>query len=446
VNVRVELKSRYAPWLLGLFALYLISTLVSMAVMNVALLLLVAGMIAMIEKPKLVFGMYRDLLNHSAVRKYLLVSTLLALVCVLSLALSFLFPVEIQGRVFEVSIFSESRKLWYLFLPLILLPVFQLISAKGISKALYVWVGLFGILGVIAIIQYYTGWPRPQLVANTSVARHHASLFMGHHLSVASILVFPFFYSLQLLFSPGKFPLKGPRRLALLLIVLFGSIGLWLTLSRTLWLGLPIGIILWVGLSFNWRRALGVAVCVAITLASALGYGYFYSDLRGRLEDFGGWEQRERLWRANFGLFKERPVLGVGFRKNHRYSGPFLQNMEKNPQVFSGHAHNNLLEMLSGTGIIGLILWIAWWCVVLALLIQALKRGPPERDLDGLKTFLPALLAALLVFNLNGLTQVNFWDGKVLHTLMWQIAFLLFVVIRLNQPSKVKGGPSVSTS
>ena len=30
--------------------------------------------------------------------------------------------------------------------------------------------------------------------------------------------------------------------------------------------------------------------------------------------------------------------------------------------VFSGHAHNNLLDLLGGTGLLGAIAWIAW-CV-----------------------------------------------------------------------------------
>ncbi|MBU6376699.1 MAG: hypothetical protein KGQ59_11925, partial [Bdellovibrionales bacterium] len=37
-----------------------------------------------------------------------------------------------------------------------------------------------------------------------------------------------------------------------------------------------------------------------------------------------------------------------------------------------------------------------------------------------------AWLAAFIVFHLNGLTQVNFWEGKVQHQLFWVVAWVLF--------------------
>jgi hypothetical protein len=39
------------------------------------------------------------------------------------------------------------------------------------------------------------------------------------------------------------------------------------------------------------------------------------------------------------------------------------------------------------------------------------------------------ILSALIVFQINGLTQVNFWEAKVQHQLMWMVGWILFGAI-----------------
>jgi len=84
--------------------------------------------------------------------------------------------------------------------------------------------------------------------------------------------------------------------------------------------------------------------------------------------------------------------------------------------VFSGHAHNNLIDMLGGTGAIGTAAWLFWCAVVLVITLRAARKNAG---------FARGLLCAWIVFHINGLTQVNFWDAKVEHQMAWMLAWTL---------------------
>jgi O-antigen ligase len=90
-------------------------------------------------------------------------------------------------------------------------------------------------------------------------------------------------------------------------------------------------------------------------------------------------------------------------------------------QGFIGHAHSMPLELLSSMGAPGFLAYGFWW--VAAFLVFRRLTADPGLARMGL-TF-RAMAAASIAFLINGLTQVNFWDGKVLHQLMWTMGLAL---------------------
>ena len=66
---------------------------------------------------------------------------------------------------------------------------------------------------------------------------------------------------------------------------------------------------------------------------------------------------------------------------------------------------------------------------MLALLGRSLRGG--TRAEPG---FAWGLLCAWIVFQLNGLTQVNFWEGKVMHQMMWAVAWSFVWLIPARAP------------
>ena len=106
---------------------------------------------------------------------------------------------------------------------------------------------------------------------------------------------------------------------------------------------------------------------------------------------------------------------------------------EKYPETwktyFTGHAHSNIFEMLSGIGLLGTGIWILWNYRI----IQIARSLSEEKGFYGDLGW--SFFCAWIVLHLNGLTQVNFWEGKVLHQMMCSLAFLLIAQIHSTHKS-----------
>lgn len=398
--------------------IYAVSTLISMAVMSIGTAILVVALLWFYSGPKALLKQIGDDLKISVwMRRYLWVSVALALCCVGSLIWAKLAPVSYGGKFSQVHVFKDSLKLWYLFWPLPLAAGLGALTVERRNKILTSWIATCAILGVIAIIQHFTGWPRPQAIPSAELpTRYHATLFLGHHLSVASILIFPFFASLDLFKRRGEWFWGVAAAL--------GVIALFLTYSRTLWIALPLALLVWMLINLPKRAKWALIVLFVLGAAGA-------TQLHAVQARFHTWDFKDSLltridlWKANLEFMKERPILGVGWKHNQELSGYYLMNKYSTNNVFSGHAHNNFLDMLGGTGILGALCWLAWSIVAIAMAWVAWRRRLAASD-----TFAVGLLCAWIAFQLNGVTQVNFWEAKVTHQATWMVAWSLLWLIR----------------
>jgi O-antigen ligase len=91
----------------------------------------------------------------------------------------------------------------------------------------------------------------------------------------------------------------------------------------------------------------------------------------------------------------------------------FLQFRPDSPSHFVGHAHNLYLDTATSSGVIGLVALLVWIAALTAVVLQG-RRAPHHSFATPI-----GLLCALVVFLLNGLTQVNLWEGKVFHQVAW---------------------------
>jgi O-antigen ligase len=408
-------------WALGLYA---VTTLVSMAVMSVGAGIAAFGLLYFYGGPRPIVEAFATELKRIESKRYLIAASALAAACVLSLLVAKFFPLGYGGRVSQVHLLSNSAKLWYLFWPIPLVVGLRALAPEGRTRVLQAWLLAFGLLAVIGIAQFWTGWPRPQFIPE-SPTHFHTTLFLGFHLTVASLLIFPCFVALDL--ARGSFG-KGPARRVLggsfafwTALSTAGLIALFLTYSRTLWVALPIGLIVWGMLSLPRRGRWALAVALLVLAGAATQI----PSMRSRFS-WGGAQYsivtREDLWLANLAMLRDRPVTGVGWQHNQELSGYYLMETLHKDDVFSGHAHNNILDVLGGTGALGFVAWVFWCAVVLRLAWRlAWKKSPSGIGAP----FGAGLFSAWIVFHVNGLTQVNFWDAKVTHQMMWVTAWLL---------------------
>lgn len=78
--------------------------------------------------------------------------------------------------------------------------------------------------------------------------------------------------------------------------------------------------------------------------------------------------QRLSQWRAAIKAFSERPVLGYGYLNFEEHVTEIKKRYNLPEPDFGGHAHNNFLEILATSGILGFVafgLWIYFWIVEL---------------------------------------------------------------------------------
>lgn len=405
-----------------LFAFYAFSTLSSMALMNTGKGLLLIALVFLLYRPQSIWREFLELLKDKNVKKLFLASLLLTFTCTLSVLVSKFFPVNYGGKQAEIPVIKFLSKLIYLFLPFVFYLGFKKLSSRDHQKLLQVWIITMGIVSIVGVIQYFTGWPKPQAIPlHPSGLRFHATLFLGHHLTVASILIFPFFAALDLLFQKQGPQKSGLPRWALACATLLGAVVLFLTYSRALWGALSVGLCFWAILVLP-RKITPYAIVTLLLFAIGL---YQVPAVKKRFTDGLGVSDRVELWTAHIDFLKERPWTGIGWRSSQELSFYYLK--EKYPDrkwIFGGHAHNNLIDILGGAGILGAISWLLWCGLIIYFLIRLIRAGPEAH------LFAKGLLAAWLVFHINGLTQTNFWDSKVLHQTMWVTLWMIFWLSR----------------
>jgi hypothetical protein len=413
---------------LGL-SIYGASTLTSMAMMGIGLGTLGACYGLALKNGQVLPGPLLEI-DTATKKRYALISTALVGVCLISLVGAWAFPVHYAGHSPRLQWGADLSKLGYFALPLVLAHLFSRLPQKEYARVVRVWLLFAGLISFIAIPQFFTGWPRPQGIPEFS-GHFHATLFFGHHLSTASILIFPCFLALSLAASSWfrKSPkTEGPSAnefqiglnpLILALIGTLGLIALFLTWSRMVWVALPLGLGVWIFRYFDRRKA--AAFVGAMALAGLIAIPQV-PQLRNRLSSDMGTSDRFELWRANIAFFEARPWTGIGWKKAEGLTTAYYEEVYGGDasRRFVGHAHNNFLDVLSGTGLIGAFTWIAWSLLMFQMSWILSRR----RDFWGELGW--AYFCAWIVFQINGLTQVNFWEGKVMHQVMWGAALILF--------------------
>lgn len=405
-------RKKILVWCLGLYA---VTTLLAMAPMNIGAALVFLGLIfsagSFSNLKKLFVKEYRE--NRGS-RIFLKLSLLLAGACALSLLAALIWPVWIGKHQIQIRFFPDLLKAWYLFWPFVLVVAIRQLKSRDVVQVLSIWIFTFLVMAVIGVIQHKTGWPRKQPIPLTSL--YHSTLFLGHHLSIASILIFPFFATLELLSNREKAKCSWVNKKLLWVGAIAGAITLYATYSRTLWLALPLGILIWLlgVIPKKWRAPSVVTAGLLAIAASQLPM------IQSRLNSQMGQLDRYRLWQVNYEFFKARPLTGVGWKHTYEAAENSFKQKETHGEIyFVGHAHNMVLEMAAGTGIVGLLAWLFWVGGTLYLCWKAVKASKTAPNLGW------GIFCALIVLQLNGLTQVNFWEGKVIHQLMWVMAWVL---------------------
>ncbi len=165
--------------------------------------------------------------------------------------------------------------------------------------------------------------------------------------SIAMALIVPLAY----LFSRESVKSK----ILVSLIFLSGLISLVLTYTRGAWISFFCAFFCFIWFA---NKKLIVWVTPLLLLTGILLF-HFQPGFQQRIESllnfkYASNSERIELWKANWEMFKDHPVFGVGLHKNDKLVENYNKILGHKHNAIS-HAHNTYLQLLSGTGLFGFI-------------------------------------------------------------------------------------------
>ena len=327
-----------------------------------------------------------------------------------------------------------SARFVFLFL-LLRLGLLWTWNEEGLKR----WTTVLIIIGVIvamyAIVQYYTGLDLIR-TGKRAVSKWGQRADGSFYWRASGMFDHPLRYS----YSVGMslcFPLalalvawtKGRTRVLMAIGAIIMAGGLFATLARGAWLAVFGAVVVMLFYS-HWKRAL-----TACVVAGSLVVGVFLMnpeliDRAKTVTDSSNESNSSRfdLWKANWQMFLDHPVLGVGYGQNEAIIGEYYQKMGYPETAFKGHAHNNYMQFLSGTGFLGLALYGFVIGFYLWLAHRTLRMAREKESWA--YAFVLGALGAQIVLHLGGMTETTFKNAQINHFYMLILAVLGVVAVK----------------
>jgi len=328
------------------------------------------------------------------------------------------------------------------FYPLLFVMIWTFSQTKNYR---HVFLGIFilsSIIAVYGIVQSYFGIDliRPEgqkriygLSGYVAGETYRAIGTFNHPLTFACAYVLPSIFAFAFLAAKNK--LRPKYRFLLFLCACLLLFALFRTHSKNIYLAIPISIAF---VLFFERRKLSYVFLVAVAIVFA---SLYWSSPKFRTfykinTDFTFIRsniQRVMLWDANLELIKDNIWFGVGINNDDK-SAEYLDKLYPNPDVqkLYGHAHNNILQILSEMGIFGLLAYLYFWIIIFLSLFKGYLKAKAQ-DHSFYRSILIGGLGAFIGFHCNGLTQSNFFDSEVTWGLFLYIGMCMAVAGQLNR-------------
>lgn len=286
------------------------------------------------------------------------------------------------------------------------------------------------IVGCYAIFQHFTGIDiirgdhRSVTIAPFEGATVYQNTgFLSHHLT------YGYSFGMLICFPLAAFLLGQRRSLSFKLmsgfsVLVIGLSLLW-TYGRGVWLATALSFFV-IAAYVSKKHMMALIVIVGI-----IG-GVLYTGNTGFQERFSSiWASnyhsntdRQDLWRANLAMFQDHPWIGVGYGQNEEILGEYFKKLEIKNE-FGGHAHNNYLQMMSTTGLLGTICYLFF---ILSFLLSTHRLWLEiPRTHYWHRVIVLGALGAQVCMHAGGVTQWNFGDAEVNHLYIFILAMVAYL-------------------
>ncbi len=267
--------------------------------------------------------------------------------------------------------------------------------------AFFLFPTLYSFTGYINGFDPITGRENGRVMGLVNSATYHAH---------GNALILVFFSAI--LFLNWQRIVARWRWFTLVCLVLLGM-SILLTFTRGIWLSLFVSTI-FMFVFYDYKK--GISICLVGLFFAASSY-FLWPQFRERIHhSTSPSENSERLnlFKVNVQIWREYPWLGIGYTENIRRNREYWDRPEWRmpPGYITSHAHNQFLNVLSTTGILGLIPFLCFWLFFLRknwkLMWKTDYRSTPFRY-----SVLFGCMWAQVEFLLGCLSDVSFEYAKI---------------------------------
>ena len=213
------------------------------------------------------------------------------------------------------------------------------------------------------------------------------------------------------------------------------------TFTRGVWIAMAVAH-LFVALLVSRKVFAGILVAGAALMTALYAFVPIFQYRIGTLFHAGYQSNSDRvfIWKYNWEMFKDYPIFGIGYQENENRAGEYVTRMG-HPDAFTGHAHNNVIQMLSGTGVTGLLAWLFIVGFMIWLNWRLWRNLPKE--LLWPRAIALGCLGAQITLHIGGMTECNFKAGATSHNLMlvWALVASMMVLLK-KYPERLKAIPN----
>lgn len=186
-----------------------------------------------------------------------------------------------------------------------------------------------------------------------------------------------------------------------------------LSFTRGVWLGF--GAALLVCTAFLGRKVF-LGAFFSLVLVGAvlfLGSERIQSRVMGKTNaESQSNSERMNYWKANFKIFRDYPLFGIGYSQNNVHVEEYLRKDGIDWMPGSAHAHNQYIQFLAGTGILGLACFLAFLSFVFYPVLKGIVKMKQQKDFSDPYYVLIGIFAGMLCFSIAALTESNFSIAK----------------------------------
>ncbi len=291
------------------------------------------------------------------------------------------------------------------------------------------------ICSIYALIDYFI-----QSYNNPNIEIRLGGLFQfamtyAHSYGIFLCVLFGIFLSTKKSLSKKQFLFSATTFLIVGASVLF-------TFTRGAWIAAAIAIVV-----ISFLKSIRTGITAIITLL-VLGAGLYLMvpSIKNRI-DFTAKvaeaktakesydTERVVLWKTNLMIFQDHPWFGTGYGQNKFKLREYYEKQGLPKDQFIGHAHNQYLHLLAGTGILGLACYLGVLGTVFLMTLFAYYKTPESNTLY--KGLALGSLGGQIFFAVGGLTESNFEHSKVRFAIMLAWAFGIWLY-RASKPNSQK--------